>query len=365
MKTATITFHGSHNYGSMLQAYALQQKVQELVGHNEIINFRSDAQQRMNRVITGRKRIATVLKDLTHLFYYTSLQGKHQKFESFLKDYLICTKEYHSLEELNEVSLDYDVFISGSDQIWNPNPEDFSLAYLLPFVHKAKKISYAASLGPRSKFKASLSGEYASLLKSYQAISVREEGSKQTIQELLPNRSISIVNDPVFLLCKEQWEKLIDKEPIVKGNYLFFYTLFADAEMIRIVNEYSKRMQIPVIISNFTNFYDLTSGFKKKLDCGPLEFLNLIYHARFICTSSFHGTALSMLLNKEFMTIRGMHDNRISSILNMMKLSERSIDNHVEVLDKIQLNEIDYHSVNQMIESYREVGVHFLKENLL
>lgn len=365
MKTATITFHGSHNYGSMLQAYALQQKVLELVGHNEIINFRSVAQQRMNRVITGRKRIATVLKDLTHLFYYTSLQKKHLKFELFLRDYLICTQEYHSLEELNKAFLDYDVFISGSDQIWNPNPEDFSLAYLLPFVHKAKKISYAVSLGPRSHFKTNLSGEYASLLKSYQAISVREEGSKQILNELLPDRSIFIVNDPVFLLTKEQWEKLIDKEPIVKGNYLFFYTLFADAEMIRIVNEFSRRMQIPVLISNFTNFYDLTSGFKKKLDCGPLEFLNLIYHAHFVCTSSFHGTALSMLLNKEFMTIRGMHDNRISSILKKMKLTERSIDTHVEVAEKMQLMKVDYQTVNRMIVSYREVGVHFLKENLV
>lgn len=365
MKTATITFHGVHNYGSMLQAYALQQTVIKEIGHNEIINFRSKIQKKRNNIITKRWGFGPILKDFTRILFYNSLKKKYDCFERFLSEYLVLSKEYNNLEELEQANLNYDIFISGSDQIWNPNPEDFSMAFLLPFVKGCKKISYAASLGPRSKFKKDLRGEYSRLLNSFEAISVREEGSKQVLENLLPDKSISIVNDPVFLLRKEQWEKLIDKEPMVKGDYLFFYTLFADAEMIRIVKEFSKRMQIPVIISNFTNFYDLTSGFKKKFDCGPLEFLNLIYHANFVCTSSFHGTALSMLLNKEFVAIRGMHDNRISSILKQMNLTDRSIDTCAEILNKIKANRIDYDLVNRMIESYREVGIQFLKENLL
>lgn len=364
MKTATITFHGSHNYGSMLQAYALQQEIRQLAGYNEIINFRSHAQQRMNRVITGRKRIGAVLKDLTHLFYYVPLKQKYQKFESFLINYLSCTEEFSEIGELEKASLDYDLFISGSDQIWNPNPEDFNMAYLLPFVKKGKKISYAASLGPVSKFKMNLRSEYAKLLGSYQAVSVREEGSKQVLENLLPDKSIVIVNDPVFFLSREQWESLIDQTPIVRGEYIFFYTLFADAEMIRIVKAYAKRLHLPVIISNFTNIYDLTAGFKKKLDCGPLEFLNLLRYAKFICTSSFHGTALSMLLNKDFITIRGIRDNRISSILKAMQLTERSIESSEEVAEKINLEAINYGKVNQLIELYKQTGIHFLKENL-
>ena len=364
MKTATITFHGSHNYGSMLQAYALQQEIKQLVGHNEIINFRSHTQRRMNRVITGRKRINTILKDLTHLFYYVPLKHKYQKFESFLANYLSCTEEFSKSDELEKVSLNYDLFISGSDQIWNPNPEDFSMAYLLPFVQKGKKISYAASLGPVSKFKTHLSSEYAKLLESYQAISVREEGSKQVLENILPDKSIVIVNDPVFFLSRQQWDALIDKNPIVRGEYIFFYTLFADAEMIGIVKEYAKSYHLPVIISNFTNIYDLTSGFKKKLDCGPLEFLNLLRYAKFVCTSSFHGTALSMLLNKDFITIRGMQDNRISSILKAMQLTERSIKDSDEVADKMNLGSINYEKVNLLIDTYKQIGVQFLKENL-
>ena len=229
MKTGTITFHAAHNFGSVLQAYALQQTVLQIAGHNEIINYRPKVQKQMYRVITKRPKFVAILKDITHLLYYKSLKVKYQKFEYFIHHNLILSqKEFDSLESLSkELSL-YDCYISGSDQIWNPNPCDFSMAYLLPFIpEKSKRISYAASMGPSGIFTRPLPQGYVESLARYKYISVRENKSALLIQNLLLNFNaktnfnklggVKIVCDPVFLFSKQEWvERLIGRVPILK-----------------------------------------------------------------------------------------------------------------------------------------------------
>ena len=357
MKTGTLTFHGSHNYGSMLQAYALQQTMISVFGDNEIINFRSRRQKRMMKVLTFRPRLGPILKDLTHILYYRSLRKKYRLFERFLNTELSL-----SLREIKEVKSedlqDYELLCSGSDQIWNPAPEDFDFAYLLPYNFNGKKISYAASMGPGREIWPKDINDFPGFLKSFDAISVREEGTKYTVKNLTGREDIEVHCDPVLLLDKKKWLKLVDPKPLVNGSYIFLYTLFANSDIIECAKALSAKYRLPIVISNFTNLHDLLSPFKKELATGPKEFLNLMYNADMIITSSFHGTAFSILLNKPFVSINGLKDNRISNLLTLTGLEERSVSK----VDEIQRVgwEIDFSKANSSIQNERRRSINYL-----
>jgi len=357
MKTATLTFHGSHNYGSMLQAYALQQVMTEVFGENEILNFRSPQQKRMMRVISFRPALGAILKDLTHLLYYPALKAKHSLFELFMREKLRLSPKEISTVSQNDID-GYDLFCCGSDQIWNPCPEDFDLAYLLPFKFNAKKISYAASMGPGQIKWPELISKFPELLKDFDKISVREKGTKTHIQKLCGRDDIIVNCDPVFLLEKNDWLKIIDENPIIKSNYIFLYTLYANPLIINCAKTLSKQYNLPVIISNYTNIYDLFSPFTKHLKSGPLEFLNLLYHSKMMITSSFHGTAFSTILNKPFAVVYGLKDNRISNLLGLTGLESRSVSSTDDIarLDW----DVDFTKANESIAIEREKGLEYL-----
>lgn len=358
MRTATLTFHGSHNYGSMLQAYALQQAMIKVFGSNKIINFRSPRQKRMMRVISMRPALGPILKDITHLFYYLALKEKHRLFECFLSKNLIL-----SSTELTEVKYKdlqgYDLICCGSDQIWNPGPEDFDLTYLLPYKLTAKKISYAVSMGPGREIWPKPIEKYPELLKDFDKISVREVGTKSVIENLTGRKDIMLNCDPVLLLEKEDWLKLIDKRPIIEGKYIFMYTLFAKSLIVDCAKAVSKKYGLPIIISNYTSIHDLLAPFRKNLKSGPREFLNLLFNATMVITSSFHGTVFSILLNKPFSVVNGLNDNRISNLLKITGLENRSISS-VEDIRSLSW-EYDLASSDEAITQERMRGIEYLK----
>lgn len=359
MKTATLTFHGSHNYGSMLQSYALQKTLISIYGDNEILNFRSERQKRMMKVITLRPHLGPILKDLTHLFYYNSLKQKFNLFEQFLQTELKLSNTEISKVQAEDLA-PYDLVCCGSDQIWNPGPEDFDLAYLLPFKLNAKKISYAASMGPgRAKWQEPIS-KFPELLNDFDNISVRESGTAAIVNRLSGRDDITIHCDPVFLLERCDWIQLIDTKPIIQGKYIFLYTLFANPIIINCAKELSKKYNMPVVISNYTNLHDLLSPFKKRLKSGPKEFLNLLFNAEMIVTSSFHGTAFSTLLNKPFVTINGLNDNRISNLLKLTNLMSRSVSSPEEI--KCISWDLDFLEANQAIRTERNKALDYLSQ---
>lgn len=362
MKTATLTFHGSHNYGSMLQARALQQVMMQIFGHNEIINFRSKRQKRMIRVISLRLALGPMLKDLTHLLYLFPLLSKYRRFEKFIKENLNTSKDEVSKVCASDLQ-GYDLVCCGSDQIWNPGPHDFDMAYLLPFEIRAKKISYAASMGPGSRNWPDSINRFPELLKAFDRISVREEGTRQKIESLCGRDDIVVNCDPVILLEKEKWVEMTDKKPLINKPYIFLYTLFANKTIVSCAKALSKKYQIPVVISNYTNIYDLFSPFKKHLASGPLEFLNLLYNASMVVTSSFHGTAFSILLNKPFVAVNGLSDNRIANLLRRTSLESRSVGSAADVL-KIEW-EYDYTAANAALAAERMQSLDYLRSCMM
>ncbi len=364
-KVATITFHASHNYGSCLQAYALQRTIEKL-GHDcEIINFRTKRQKEMYSIFTKRKGLKYVFKNLTHLLNYNALKKKHSKFEDFIgKNLKVTSKEYNTLEELCDESFNYDCFVCGSDQIWNPMPSDFDWAYYLPFVKEGKKIAYAPSFGPFSFMgdgeNKNKIGDY---LKSFDAISVREKKSLEDIKALSA-KSAEVVLDPTLLLEKDEWESIMTDERIIKEDYIFLYTLFANPEIIKIAKKFSKKLKLPVVVSNFTNQYDIITPFKKHYECGPKDFLNLIKNAKLVLVSSFHGTVFSIKFKKPFFAIGGNKDARISTLLEYAGLTDRSIDiSSFEEKEKNTFN-ISFEDADKLLNKKINESINYLRKAL-
>lgn len=359
-----LTFHASHNYGSCLQAYALLKTVKKLGVNAEIINFRTDRQKDMYAVFTKRKGVKYFFKNLTHLFYYFPLRKKHEKFEKFInEEYELSKEQYKTIAELENADFAYDSFIVGSDQIWNPIPKDFDWAYFLTFT-ESKKIAYAPSFGPFfGRADEKLLHSIADQIEKFSFVSVREYNAKNYLSKYT-QKQIEVVLDPTLLVDKEEWMQLVENEPSVEGEYIFLYTLFSSAEINKIAKELAQKWKMKVVVSNFSNQYDVFTPYTKKFDAGPKDFLNLIYHAKFVLVTSFHGTVFSILFEKPFFAINGGKDNRISTLLTHTKLSERTIEiDNIDAKAETAFS-IDFKVAKEELLKEREHSIEYLRMSL-
>ena len=152
-KVGCLTFHASHNYGSCLQAYALQRVIKDKFGDDidyRIINFRIKVQKDFYRSIFEKKDAKSIYSRLFFLFGKKALKEKYLLFEKFIEEDLNITKEISDIDELEKKLNDYDLVLVGSDQVWNVNAFDYSEAYFLPFEGgNWKRCTYAVSIGSR------------------------------------------------------------------------------------------------------------------------------------------------------------------------------------------------------------------------
>jgi len=333
MKTATITFHASHNYGSMLQAFALQQAIRRLGHENKIINFRTQQQRNQyarpyDKQENGLKKLARIMLSLGHIH---SLDKKYDLFECFLKEQLDLTEQYSSLEELVEAHFDFDCYISGGDQIWNTSPADFNWSYFLPFVKQGKRISYAVSMGPHADQQVQERQKIQKLLSHYDHISVRETGTRQLIQSMT-EKDVTISLDPAFLLSQEEWATKYRNLPLPSGEYILMYSPVYNKDVYSISQKIAKKWHIQVICTTFVPQTLLYPSLKLYLATGPWEFLNLLANAKLVISGSFHALVFSILFQTPFFAVNGDKDNRMHTLLKTFGLANRTItsSNYVE-----------------------------------
>ena len=366
-KIATITYHASYNYGSNLQAFALQEKIKLMIPDCQysIINLRIPIQKNMYKNIFELPGIKNKIKRLMFFNRKKEFMKKQEYFEDFITNKLNISKEYQSLEELKNEDFNYDYYISGSDQVWNLRAYDFDWANYLEFVKKGKRISYAASIGPIDyKFSESEKTRIKEDLQKYSNISVREKGTADKIKELTGLDS-TINIDPTLLLTKEEWNSLIPTEDNRKlGDYILFYDLKNKEEDWKMVKYIAENLKLPVIITRLPAKYLYKYNFKMKLDVGPIQFINLIKNANLVISSSFHGTVFSILFEKNFLAINGIDDLRIKDLLSLGGLENKSINihNYKEALKNI--NSIDFSLYKKNIKEKIEKSEKYLKNAL-
>lgn len=362
MKVGIITFHASHNYGSMLQAYALQQTVLSLGHQCEIINLRLPVQRKIYRPFFMEPRMIKKLKALRFPRLAIDDVRKHRLFEKFLREkYVLTPQEYTSYEELKAADLDFDCYISGSDQIWNTNCEDFSTAYYLDFVKSGKRIAYAPSMGSvPEQINHSYDKFIVEQLSKYEAISVREAGTANRIKEA-NYKDVSVTVDPTLLISSTDWSALAGSLPIIEGNYILVYTPWYESykelyiQTARLAETHN--LTVVCTLTDGYNRWRRNHNFKYYTAVGPVEFLNLIKFSRYVLCGSFHAVVFSLLFRKPFYAYKGMSDSRISQILQIAKLESLANLSY-------SIPNIDYDAVEDSINDYIADSRLFLKNAL-
>ena len=368
MKIGILTFHGSHNHGSVLQAYATQ-KVVEMFGYDtEIINFRMKSQKEYYSLYPRGYGHKIFIQDLLMFPMHKQRVQRANKFEKFIAQMHLSGPEMRNREDLQSIVDRYDVYMSGSDQIWSNripellrSQEDFTGVYFFDFADNDKpRISYASSVGEITYDELIEKKEW---LEKYDFISTREQYGVDLLKRII-DKDVELVLDPTFLLNKDEWSDLAGKERLIKEPYVLLYTLHGLKHGIKwgkALTEFRKKSGINIVaVSPF--FPVMTVGIHNVIDAGPLDFLNLIKYAELVFTDSFHGTAFSINMNKPFFSYIGKNtgDNRKLGIMRQFGLEDRAL----EVLDEV--NEIDnitldYEEYNNVIESARERSIEALK----
>ena len=337
-RVALITYHAAHNNGSFLQAFATQKLIEQLGYDCDIINFSTPKQQYLYDVykkVSGPKDVA---KNLYAFFHHKLIQRRHDDFTSLVHSALKLTpKFYETSEQLKELNGQYDVFVSGSDQIWNTEAWDYSDAYMLDFVKQGRKVAFASSMGGHileKKNDKALAAHYQKLLASYDAIAVRELTAQQYLQPLVKQR-VEQVLDPTVLLPAEAYDE-ITAPRLVNEPYIFYYAIDSierNDSAAKAVQEFAGKKGLPVYVMFTGNkSYGLKKyGFHLLEVAAPNHYLSLIKHADHVLSASFHGTVFSIIFGKQFHVVRGKHngkvnmDDRMTSLLKLSGLESRQL----------------------------------------
>lgn len=313
MKIGILTFHFAHNYGAMLQAYALKTYLTEKGYNAEIINY-IPKHMRIKYFYLNWLELIILRKRSVIKAYIKQWKNKN-KFDYFQQEYMqINNRKILSKPQLKQIRNDYDYIIIGSDQVWNIHITNNDMSYFADFLDSPKAISYAASCGD-ALGTVEFSTAISNYIDNFKAISVREKSSKEYFDKLF-KMSIDCVVDPVFLLETDAWRNLIYKSKrIIKKKYIFYYTIEKNIDLSDECNIYAKENNL-IVFSAHGEMKKMINNVKTLSSIGPIEFLNLIYYADCIFTNSFHATAFSIIFNKKvYLRLHSKTGNRITDLL--------------------------------------------------
>lgn len=376
MKIGIITIHNSPNYGACLQSYALYKYIANQGVKCELIDLKRPIHagyvhsEHFKPFYERKKTLMKKVKDLVRpivkpnsVSKETSNPVRISKFQHF-NSAIKFSQPYYNIEELYANPPKYDVYISGSDQLWNPE-QPFSIEpYFLTFVKdkEAKKISYASSIGLKSVEEHILE-KFTSWLKSYDDIAVREQAAIDLLQPKL-SKAITKVSDPTFLLAPSEWKSLAI--PSQYQNYIFCFILGGHATLLENAIEFAKKEQKQLIIVAQRGIKE-NPDYIAIDDAGPEEFLGLINGADCVLTDSFHGTVFSLLLGvPNFYTYVAPTNKRASRLESLLEpfgyLNHIIRNDDFTILNNNQSIDIDKR--NMIIGQLREQSRNYLNKYL-
>lgn len=322
-----ITIHRIFNYGSVFQAYALQQVCEDLGYRTEIIDYRyPNVQHQNNWFATMGNSQSNEPKWIKYLFVKALLR-QHKGISNFVYRYQhLSPITYNSPEELKKNPPRYDVYITGSDQLWNPCYCNGDPAFLLHFApDDALKISYAASIGMRD-IPLELHMLYKELLDRYKHISVREDSGINVIRDITGMEAKAVL-DPTLLLDKDEWNKIAVPKRLIKKKYILCYYLNYTFNAFPYVDDLTAYMQKQTgyeIVHVARPPHKLVYGHTwYRVGASPEEFLALVRDAEMVLTTSFHGTAFALNYGKPLLTVvqdRNASDSRQVSLMHSLNL---------------------------------------------
>lgn len=366
-KIDLITLHRVKNYGSVLQTYATQNILEKLGYKVTIIDYYPERYSFLGMLKRVKKQNKLLKKSLllrmvARLIIVPSYLLRFKTFNNFIHKYLnLSNKVYHQFGDLSRNAPYADIYMTGSDQVWNSEWNGgIDKSLFLGFVPENKrKISYSSSFGVKELKKEEIP-EIKSLLKKYNSISLREKSGVEIVSSLGIKNATNVV-DPTLLLTKEEWSK-ISSNRYIGEKYILVYNLNRNKKIDQYASKLSKKTGLKIIYLS----YQLHEIYKKgKMVCNPKveDFISLIDNAEYIISDSFHATAFSLIFNKQFIIVYpGKYSTRLQSILSILDLENRvaTDENDIEVVN----NNINYKVINKMIQNMRNDSLTWLKNNL-
>lgn len=358
MKAGILTFHWATNYGAVLQAYALQTYLSRR-GHDcRIIDYVPYTYEKsLFRCCSTRLPTRIPNNVLDYM--------KERRIDRFRKLHLRLTQRYSSLVELQQAPPEYDVYLCGSDQIWNPSftawgEKKPTLSYFLDFGGEQKtRLAYAASFGCTS-YPPQLINIIKPALQRFNALSVRENTGVAILNDMGIN-NVSLMPDPTILLHRNDYEGLLTKPKQPASNRFFVYALHKGQKTIQDIRRHLETQKGQNI---------QYAGFNSRSLMGVEEWLAEIARSEAVVTNSFHGVVFSILFKKPFVAVSvegqgsGMND-RMETLLANLGLEEHL----VSTFDGRRVNDllckpIDWLAVGTRLASARQVATRFFERHL-
>ena len=345
MKVGIFTIIDKNNYGNRLQNYAVQQFLKPIgLSTNTFKNFS----------YTNSKKFLLLRKikwNIKKLRNKDNINKKRldsfEKFDAYIN---FNQKVLNPFLKYNN----YDFILCGSDQVWNPNFGRLRDVDLLCFTKPEKRIAFAASFGV-DDIPNKMKKNVGKALKSFKAISVREDAGKKIVEELTGRTDVEVLIDPTMLLTADEWDKVSKKPTMLKNDkYILNYFLgnLSD-ERRNEINRVAKENNCEVI-----NILDKESPF---YECGPSEFLYLEKNAFLICTDSFHSSVFGILYNTPFLVFeRTSMNSRLDTLLSKFKLEDRRYKGKITKKDL----KCDYTESYNILDKERIKSMNFLKKAL-
>lgn len=372
-----------HNYGSKLQALATVKMLEELDLGYEIIRY-------------NKKTIGFLIKSIPRFFNFVFLNDRYEQIQQKLefkrhpelKEYIDdrnnafdsfdvnfnrkLSKVYSSYTDLKKkCSQSYNKVLTCSDQLWSPSALGSGFYNLMFVPEETLKVSWASSFGV-SKIPWYQKTRTKRYLKRIQHISMRENRGSEIVKELT-DRDVPVLMDPVFAFDKSQWNQLVPYSDSGFGDYIFCYFLGDNPEYRRAAEKLSAETGLKIVTLRHLDRYvasDENFGDFAPYDVSPTRFLNILRNASYICTDSFHGTAFSVIFEKNFVVFNRYSDSsansknsRIESVCKNLGLENRRYSD-IESITELMKSPICYDNVSVKLEGYRKLTKQYLKNTL-
>lgn len=359
-KASVITMHRIYNYGSVLQTYATQRILEDAGLQCEIVDYISPYRAKKPLFLEYPPRLEG--KKIKKVLYYAakipSFVIKDITFGGFIKKYLkLSPKQYITNEDILKQPPKADIYIAGSDQVWNSKyNHGIDPSYFLNYAQSGtKKIAFVSSFG-RDELSKEERDKVEPLLNEFEAISVREDTAKQILSEMGID-SIWLI-DPTLQLDRKKWLGLASKR-LVKNKYLLLFLLYNEdngASDYAISIAKKKGLKIVKLSWELMKPHGVDILFTHRK---PQDFLSLFANADFIVTNSFHGVAFSINLNRQFVFVpRSEFNGRIRSLLTLTGLKNRVVTEYQDL--PIAEETIDYSPVNVILADERKKAQTFV-----
>lgn len=354
MKIGLLTVHCSTNPGASLQAYALSKTIQCMGGNVLLIDYRPfyfisemDGAKKKRNTFCVKNAVGTML-------FGRRLRKEYKAYIAFEDHYLPPkTRRYDSLEELNANIPECDAFICGSDQIWNPVHTHYDPTMELSFAKRAgiPCYSYAASIGQDVLNENDL--DFLRInLKGFNAISVREDSAKSILEKTLGINNVKRHIDPTLLLDISEWRKIASNAHItIKSKYILFYPLADNAIISPLLKAIKKKYNLPIVAISRHIKKDPSVDFQMRMFT-PNDFVDLIDHAEYVVTNSFHGCVFSLLFEKKLIAYKNEKRNsRLECLFDMFGINATQVTSVTSLYDEAFEQRLEQTRINNNILS--------------